>query len=325
MDMIRVENLVKRFGPIEAVKSISFTVNEGEIFGFLGPNGAGKSTTIKMLSTLLLPTSGQAFLAGYDVVKSPLQVRRSIGVVFQDYSLDDRLTAEENLYIHAMLYNITGGKYRERRDRVLDLVDLSDRRKSLVRTFSGGMKRRLEIARGLLHYPKVLFLDEPTIGLDPQTRRAIWDHVRSMQQETGSTVFMTTHYMEEAENCTRIGIIDNGEIVALDSPAELKRRVGGDIITVQVDDRESFTTSLKEKYGFGVREIPDGLSFEVENGPEFILRLAADYQGVIRRMSVHQPTLDDAFIKLTGRTIRTESADARDVLRSHMRFTRGGR
>lgn len=325
MDIVTVENLEKRFGQVEAVKNITFTVREGEIFGFLGPNGAGKSTTIKILSTLLHPSGGRATLAGHDVVKEPLQVRRLIGVVFQEHSLDDRLTAEENLYIHAMLYNVTGPTYRERRDRVLELVGLTDRRKSLVRTYSGGMKRRLEIARGLLHLPRVLFLDEPTIGLDPQTRRAIWDHVRSMQRETGATVFMTTHYMEEAEHCTRIAIIDRGEIVALDTPAELKRDFGGDVITVQVDDRAGFSAAIAEKYGLLTREIPDGISFEVDNGPEFILRLAVDFQGEIRRMSVHQPTLDDVFIKLTGRAIREENAGPSDFLRSHIRHMRGGR
>lgn len=325
MNVVEVDNLVKNYGSIEAIKGMSFTVKEEEIFGFLGPNGAGKSTTIKILASLIQPTSGKAVLSGYDVLKSPLQVRRLIGVVFQDHSLDDRLTAEENLYIHGLLYNVTGRKYRERRDQVLELVGLSDRRKSLVRTFSGGMKRRLEIARGLMHHPRVLFLDEPTVGLDPQTRRAIWEHVRTMQKETRATVFMTTHYMEEAENCTRIGIIDNGGLVALDTPEELKRQIGGDIITVQIEEKIDFCESLRKRFGLEARKVPGGYSFEVGSGPEFILKLAAAYDGLIRGISVRQPTLDDVFIKITGRAIREESVNARDVLSNHFRMMRGGR
>jgi ABC-2 type transport system ATP-binding protein len=236
-DVIRVENLVKKFGAITAVDGIQLDVQSGQIFGFLGPNGAGKSTTIKILATLLKPTSGTAAVAGFDVLTKPNEVRKSIGLVFQDQSLDDRLTAQENLWFHAMLYDLSSAIFAERAEEVLRLVDLLDRRHSLVRTFSGGMKRRLEIARGLLHHPKVLFLDEPTLGLDPQTRNAIWKHVKALREAKGSTVFMTTHYMEEAEHCDKIAIIDNGKIQAVDSPLNLKRLVGGDKIIVSGDER----------------------------------------------------------------------------------------
>src|SRR5881409_677713 len=201
MDVIHVENLVKKFGNITAVDGIQLDVQSGQIFGFLGPNGAGKSTTIKILATLLRPTAGKAAVAGFDVLANPDEVRRSIGLVFQDQSLDDRLTAQENLWFHAMLYDLPSTLFAERIEDVLRLVDLIDRRHSLVRTFSGGMKRRLEIARGLLHHPKVLFLDEPTIGLDPQTRRHIWEYLLKLRGQEGVTMFMTTHYMDEAEHC----------------------------------------------------------------------------------------------------------------------------
>src|SRR6516164_2938135 len=233
--IIEVAGLGKDFGNFTAVATIDFEVFGREIFGFLGPNGAGKSTTINMLATLLRPTRGRATLAGYDIVAQPTGVRQSIGMVFQDPSLDNRLTADENLHFHAMLYNVPRRIREERTEQVLNIVGLTDRRRSLVRTFSGGMKRRLEIARGLLHHPKVLFLDEPTVGLDPQTRNAIWEHVRKLRDEIGITVFMTTHYLDEAENCDRIAIIDHGKVQALDTPAALKRRVGGDVIIVTGD------------------------------------------------------------------------------------------
>src|SRR5712691_599845 len=214
-DVIRVENLVKKFGAITAVDGIQLDVQAGQIFGFLGPNGAGKSTTIKILATLLKPTSGTASVAGFDVLTKPTEVRQSIGLVFQDQSLDDRLTAQENLWFHAMLYDLPSAIFAERLEEVLRLVDLLERRHSLVRTFSGGMKRRLEIARGLLHHPKVLFLDEPTLGLDTQTRNLLWDYVKKLSDNEGMTIFFTTHYLDEAEAVAdRIAIIDHGKIIA---------------------------------------------------------------------------------------------------------------
>jgi ABC-2 type transport system ATP-binding protein len=222
--MIKVKNLVKNFKEIRAVDDISFSVEKGEIFAFLGPNGAGKSTTIKMLTTLLHQTSGSAMVNGFDVEKNPNDVRRSFGIVFQDSSLDDELTAWENMEFHGALYKVPKKLRRNRIKQLLDIVELWDRKDSLVKTFSGGMKRRLEIARGLLHHPKVFFLDEPTIGLDPQTRNHIWSYIKKLNKEEGITIFFTTHYMEEAENVSdRVAIVDHGKIIALGTPEELKK------------------------------------------------------------------------------------------------------
>lgn len=223
-EIIKVSNLVRRFNGFTAVNSISFTVNKAEIFGLLGPNGAGKTTTINILCTLLKPTSGTAFVSCCDVEKEPNRVRAEIGIIFQDPSLDDRLTAEDNLRFHGYLYHMNKKDIDQRIPEVMKLVELYERRKEFVRKFSGGMKRRLEIARGLLHHPSLLFLDEPTLGLDPQTRAHIWDYVLKMRKETGLSIFMTTHYMQEAEVCDRIAIIDHGVIIDLDSPANLKAK-----------------------------------------------------------------------------------------------------
>ncbi|HVZ99433.1 MAG TPA: ATP-binding cassette domain-containing protein [Caulobacterales bacterium] len=221
--MIEVEGLSKRFGDFTAVDAISFNVKRGEIFAFLGPNGAGKSTTIKMLTTLLRPTSGSIRLNGFDPTKEALAVRRSFGIVFQDPSLDDQLTALENMEIHGALYKVPMKERRAKIEQLLKFVDLWDRRKTLVSKFSGGMKRRLEIARGLLHHPTVIFLDEPTLGLDPQTRNQMWEYLHRMNKEEGTTVFFSTHYMEEADrNATRVAVIDHGKIVAMDTPAAVK-------------------------------------------------------------------------------------------------------
>jgi ABC-2 type transport system ATP-binding protein len=319
--VVEVEGLVRRFGELAAVDGVSFDVERGEIFGFLGPNGAGKSTTIKILATLLAPTAGRAAIAGHDVVREPLRVREAIGIIFQDNSLDDRLTADQNLYIHALLYDLPKAVYRERADALLAMVDLTDRRKSLVRTYSGGMRRRLEIARGLLHRPRVLFLDEPTVGLDPQTRSAMWQHVLKARDESDVTVFMTTHYLEEAEHCDRIAIIDHGRVVALGSPEELKRQVGGDVMVVGAAAAAGadLARDIGERYGVEVQRADDGLRFQVEDGATFIPRLTADFQGKISSVSVHRPTLDDVFLKLTGRAIREEEATTKDQMRLMVR------
>ena len=320
MDIVLVTDLVKKYKEVEAVKGVSFDVRKGEIFGFLGPNGAGKSTTIKMLATLVQPTSGRAVLNGFDVSKDPDRVRRSIGLVFQDPSLDNHLTAEENLTFHAMLYDVGGAILASRMKEVLSMVELEDRRKAIVGTFSGGMKRRLEIARGLLHHPAVLFLDEPTVGLDPQTRNRIWQYIRDLRDREGITIFMTTHYMDEAENCDRIAIIDYGKIVALEAPAELKRMVGGDVLTVQTADDAALAGEIEQAYNTGVTATKDGLQFEVERGAEFIPEFAARFRGRVKSISLHQPTLDDVFLKLTGRAIREETAGAIDQMRTNARM-----
>lgn len=322
MQMIQVQNLTKQYGSLVAVDDLSFGVEGGGIFGFLGPNGAGKSTTIKVLCTLLRPTAGRVILNGHDVTRHPHQVRQSIGLVFQDPSLDGRLTAYENLMFHAMLYDVDRGLVKKRMAEVLEMMELTDRQQHLVQTFSGGMKRRLEIARGLLHHPKVLFLDEPTIGLDPQTRNKIWEYIGNLRRREEITIFMTTHYMDEAEHCDRIGIIDHGRLVALDTPSQLKRLVGGDVITVRAAGAD-LPERLVQRYGAAVHKVSgqgNGLfQLEMDNAHEFIPRLVEDFPGEILSVALNKPTLDDVFLKLTGRAIREETVSALDRMR---RFSR---
>jgi ABC-2 type transport system ATP-binding protein len=313
---VKVENLARKFGDLVAVDEISFEVGKGEIFGFLGPNGAGKTTTINMLCTLLLPTSGRASLYGYDVVAQKNSVRKSIGLVFQDPSLDDQLTARENLNFHATLYRVSSGVKEKRIKEVLEVVDLVDRADDRVETFSGGMKRRLEIARGLLHYPKVYFLDEPTVGLDPQTRNYIWEYIHELKKKEDITIFLTTHYMEEAENCDRIAIVDYGKIIALDTPEKLKDLIGGDIIEIKTNDDQRAEEELKRQYGISILHELDCLCFMVEKGEEFIPGFIREFGVEIMAVNLHRPTLDDVFIKLTGREIREEGADKLSTLRT---------
>ena len=246
--MITVQDLAKSYGKIEAVKGVSFDVEAGEIFGFLGPNGAGKTTTINMLCTLVKPGGGAATVNGHDIVREKNEVRRSIGLVFQDTTLDDYLTAEQNIMFHAMAYGVPNDVRKKRTKELLSLMELWDRRKGHIRTYSGGMKRRLEIARGLIHLPRVMFLDEPTLGLDPQTRNRIWEYIRDLRRKEDLTIFLTTHYMDEAENCDRIAVIDHGQIVALDTPDNLKSQVGGDLLTLRTDDIQHAETELRESH-----------------------------------------------------------------------------
>ncbi len=331
MQVIEVQELVRRFGDFVAVDGVSFAVEEGEIFGFLGPNGAGKSTTINMLCTLLRPTSGQALVNGFDVRTQQGKVRGSIGLIFQDPSLDDRLTGRENLQFHAMLYDVSRASYLKRASEVLDMVDLLDQAGDIVRTYSGGMKRRLEIARGLLHHPRVLFLDEPTIGLDPQTRRHIWEYLLALRERENVTMFMTTHYMEEAEHCDRIAIIDHGQIIALDTPENLKALVGGDVVTLRTADNLLAIERLRAEHDVEPREGPEGqLIVETQRGDQFIPQIMATLANSgtpveVTSVNLRRPTLEDVFIKLTGRAIREEEANqARDFMRMRGRMM-GGR
>ncbi len=312
---IAAEQLVKRYGEIEAVRGIDLSVMRGEIFGFLGPNGAGKSTTISMLCTLLRPTSGRAAVAGFDVVGDPDWVRTRIGLVFQDPALDEQLTAKENLEFHAFLYDVPRAIRRHRIDEVLSMVELADRASSKVSTFSGGMKRRLEIARGILHSPEVLFLDEPTRGLDPQTRSHIWEYLRELRRREGITIFMTTHYMDEAEVCDRIAIIDMGRIVALGTPDELKARVGGDVITIATTDNATSAAELASKFGLTPASDNGTLRVEVSDGAAMIPQLVRELSARVTAVTLRRPSLDDVFLKLTGRAIREEQAGALDQLR----------
>ncbi|MDA8380859.1 MAG: ATP-binding cassette domain-containing protein [Actinomycetota bacterium] len=314
---IAVDRLSKSFGQLEAVRQVSFTVAPGETFGFLGPNGAGKSTTISMLCTLLRPTAGRARVAGIDVAAEPGKVRSRIGLVFQDPTVDDYLTAAENLRFHGQLYGVPHAVLEPRMREVLEMVELVDRRNDLVRTFSGGMRRRLEIARGLLHSPRVLFLDEPTVGLDPQTRSHIWRYINSLRKIEHITIFLTTHYMDEAEYCDRIAIMDNGQIVVCDTPEALKQLVGRDRVEISTDDGDATISELAARFGLDASISEGAVTFFVANGEEFLPRLFAELSLPIRSVRVARPTLDDVFMTYTGRTIRDAEASGTDHLRSN--------
>lgn len=306
---VQVRGLLKRFGDVEAVRGIDLDVVAGETFGFLGPNGAGKSTTISMLCTLLVPDGGTARVAGHDVVRERDAVRRNIGLVFQDPTLDGYLTAEQNLRFHAELYGVPKAVVPERMRLVLEMVGLWERRGSLVQTYSGGMKRRLEIARGLLHAPRVLFLDEPTVGLDPQTRASIWGYIEELKAAEDITIFLTTHYMDEAEHCDRIAIIDQGKLIALDTPEALKASVGKDRVQLQVDDTDAAIAALRVQFGLEATIAEGHVTVAVSAGEEFVPRLFAELGVPIRGVSVARPSLDDVFMSYTGTTIRdAESA-----------------
>jgi ABC-2 type transport system ATP-binding protein len=323
---IEVKGLHKQFGDIKAVQDVSLTVRKGEVFAFLGPNGAGKSTTIKMLCTLLRPTAGTASVNGHDVTRAPRAVRRSIGLVFQERTLDDQLTAEENLRFHAVLYGVPKDEVEPRIERVLKLVDLGDRRKDLVSTYSGGMARRLEVARALLHAPEVLFLDEPTVGLDPQTRAKMWKDVMRLRDEEGVTIFMTTHYMDEAEYADRIAIIDHGKIVALDTPTNLKAAIGADTVRLATaDDGAALESLAKAGYDAKAGE-KGGLVLRVKDGESEVPTIIAKARVPVRSISVHRPSLDDVFLHFTGHEIRREEATgASPMMRAWMGARMGGR
>jgi ABC-2 type transport system ATP-binding protein len=322
---IQVMDLKKRYNDFEAVKGVSFEVGAAEVFGFLGPNGAGKSTTINMLCTLTKPTSGQGLVAGHDIVSERDDVRRNIGLVFQDPTLDGYLTAAQNLKLHAELYGVPSELVAPRMEQVMRMVGLWDRKDATVGTFSGGMRRRLEIARGLMHSPRVLFLDEPTIGLDPQTRRSIWDYIRELQEREEITIFMTTHYMDEAEWCDRIAIMDKGEIVALDSPETLKGSIGTDRVTIQTDDNDATIAALDEHFGVEGKISEGAVSFGVPGGEQFVPRLFAELGLPIRGVSVSRPTLDDVFMEYTGSTIRDAEEDPSKMRNKVMMQMMGGR
>jgi len=313
---VEVEGLVKRFGDFAAVDDVSFVVEPGELFGFLGPNGAGKTTTISILCTLLRPTEGRAQVAGYDVAREPAAVRSNIGLVFQEITLDDYLTGAENLKFHAVLYGCPPRQVRDRAAPLLEMVGLTERADQQVRFYSGGMKRRLEIARGLLHAPRVLFLDEPTIGLDPQTRVHIWDYVDTLRERESTTMFLTTHYMDEAERCDRIAIIDQGRIVAIDTPDALKASIGDDVVTLTTADDAAVLGAVSSGLGVDGELTDEGLRLRVPRGEEFVPTLLDNVGGVdVRSVSVRRPSLDDVFLEYTGRAIRDADAGANDQFR----------
>jgi len=305
-----VRGLEKRYGDVHAVRGIDFAVRSGEVFGFLGPNGAGKSTTIKILCTLASPTAGTATVGGHDVVRERDAVRRNIGLVFQETTLDEYLSAHRNLSFHGELYGVPSDALPGRIERVMKMVGLWDRKDSAVSTFSGGMKRRLEIARGLVHAPNVLFLDEPTIGLDPHTRSQIWGYIRELQQRHAITIFLTTHYMDEAEHCDRIAIMDAGKIVAEGPPDELKAAVGNDRVQLRTADDAAAIAALKDKLAVAASVHEGAITFGVASGEQFLPRLFAELPVPILSVSVARPTLDDVFLSFTGTTMRGAEASA---------------
>jgi ABC-2 type transport system ATP-binding protein len=311
---IETSELTRRFNGLVAVDKLSISVERGEVFGLLGPNGAGKTTTISMLCTILKPTSGSARVNGFDIVKQDRQVRKSIGIVFQDPSIDDRLTGRENLYMHANLYGVPPGEQKSRIDRVLKLVELEGRADDLLRTYSGGMRRRLEIARGLIHYPKVLFLDEPTIGLDPQTREHIWSYIEDLRKAHDITMILTTHYMEEADRLSdRIAIMDYGRIVVSDTPARLKDTLEGDVITVKTKEGARLSSVLAGTAGIlRATAVGDGVELTVRGGRTLLPRIveaAAKNDIFVESVSLREPNLADVFLHYTGRAIRAEGGD----------------
>jgi len=312
--VIETVDLTRRFDGIVAVDKLNISVERGEVFGLLGPNGAGKTTTISMLCTILKPTSGRATVNGFDIVKQDKEVRKSIGIVFQDPSIDDRLTGRENLLMHANLYGVPVGEQKSRIDRVLKLVELEDRADDILRTYSGGMRRRLEIARGLIHHPHVLFLDEPTIGLDPQTREHIWSYVEDLKKEHEMTIVLTTHYMDEADRLSdRIAIMDYGKIVVLDSPSGLKDTLQGDVITVKTEQVKELSSALVGVDGVISSAVLEGrLDVTVKGGRSLLPRIAeiAAKNGVfVESLSLREPNLEDVFLHYTGHEIRHEGGD----------------
>ena len=305
---VETEGLTKRYGDLLAVDSLNLSIEEGEIFGLLGPNGAGKTTTLSMLATLLKPTSGTGRVNGYDILSHPADVRRSIGIVFQDPSSDDVLTGRENLYLHALMFGVPKGERRKRIDYVLSLVDLQDRANDVVKKYSGGMRRRLELARGLLHNPRILFLDEPTLGLDPQTREHIWAYIENLVKSEKVTVIITTHYMDEADRlCNRVAIIDHGQVSALDSPGALKSKVGGEIIKLRV--RSPNIDRLKGlDYVLSLDQSGSTLRLTVKDASVHLQEILG-MVGAVDSVEVHTATLNDVFLHYTGREIREESGE----------------
>lgn len=326
---IAVNSLVKKYGNFTAVDNVSFKVNEGEIFGLLGPNGAGKTTTLSILSTIISLTSGSASIYGKDVVKEKDDVRKLIGIVFQDPSLDDELSGRQNLDFHARLYGVKGQEKRDAISRVLKLVELEDSANRQVKTYSGGMKRRLEIARGFIHNPKILFLDEPTIGLDPQTRRKIWNYILELNEKERITIILTTHYMEEADElCDRIAIIDHGKIIKLDTPEKLKDSLGGDVIRIGTTKPKELVALLKKNKSIhSIKNFENSVEITAKNGSVIIPKIIEKAKGAgidIESTTLKRPTLEDVFINLTGKEIRSETADAATQMKNAA-FRFGGR
>lgn len=327
-DMIAVNQITKKFGDFIAVKELDLNIKKGELFGLLGPNGAGKTTLLSMLATTLKPTSGSAVINGFDVEKEPANVRKSVGMIFQDASLDVDLTAQENLWLHARMYHVPSNEIQERIAGALKLADLESVKNKEVKKFSGGMKRRLEIVRGLMHSPKALFLDEPTLGLDPQTRRRLWDHIRELNKKNGLTMILTTHYMDEADElCDRIAIIDKGKIIALGTSAELKRTLKGDRIVIETPQAKALAKK-KPKFAIEATAKDQQVTFVVDNAEKRVadaVVFAQKNKAIILNVTVQKPSLEDVFLHYTGKTIREAELDAGDQFAAKVRATQPGR
>ena len=303
---IQLQDLHHQYGDRTALDHVSFDVRPAEIFGLLGPNGSGKTTTFRILSTLMVPSAGRAFILGHDVAREPAQVRRNIGVVFQAPSIDVKLTAEENLRVIGHIYGLRGAALKARVSEMLSRVGLADRAKEKAETFSGGMQRRLELAKGLLHHPSVLLLDEPTTGLDPGARRDLWQYLQILRDEENVTVLVTTHLMEEAERCDRLAIYAEGKVVALGTPAALKSEIGGDIILLETGQPEVLAQHIHQRFGLDAAVLDDRVRLEIENGHRFVTDVVEAFPGEIEGVSVHKPSLEDVFIRRTGHRFWTE-------------------
>lgn len=305
--VVRIEHLGHRYDQRQALDDVSFDVRPAEIFGLLGPNGSGKTTLFRILSTLMLPTDGHAIVMGHDTAREPNQVRRAIGVVFQAKSVDVKLTAAENLRHQGHLYGLSGGVLKRRIDETLARVALADRARDKVETLSGGQQRRVELAKGLMHHPSILLLDEPSTGLDPGARRDLWLYLKTLRDEERITVVVTTHLMEEAEHCDRLAILNQGRLVALGTPASLKREIGGEVIVMEAREPESLARRISERFGGPCNVIDGKVRLERENGHRFVTEVVEAFPGEIDSISVSKPTLEDVFIDRTGHRFWTEA------------------
>lgn len=302
--IVVVEELAHSYGSRQALAGVSFEVGRGEIFGLLGPNGSGKSTLFRILSTMMAPSSGRVVVAGFDVNRNPDAVRRHIGVVFQSQSLDRKLTVEENLRSQGHLYGISGARLREGVDSVLGKLGLAERRRDLVETLSGGLRRRADVAKALLHDPEVLLMDEPSSGLDPGARRDLWQHIEDLRGAQGITVLLTTHILEEAERCDRLALLHEGRIVAQGTPAELKARIGGDVVVLEAADLDGLGRQIRERFAVEARVVDGLLRVEIANGHRFIAEVVEAFPGAVHSVALHKPTLEDVFLDETGATFR---------------------
>ncbi len=308
--IIQVRDIVHRYGNRAALNNVSFDVRTAELFGLLGPNGSGKTTLFRILSTLMVPTSGTAIIAGLDAVRQPAALRRRIGVVFQAQSVDPKLTARENLWHQGHLYGLHGAQLNSRIDEILTRVGLLDRAHDRVETFSGGMQRRIELAKGLLHHPEVLLLDEPTTGLDPGARRDLWQYLGILRDQEHVSIIVTTHLMEEAERCDRLAILSEGHLVALGTPESLTREIGGDVILLEVRDPQSLAAQIRERFHVDAVVLDNHVRIEIENGHRFVPDVVEAFPGEIQSLSVSKPTLEDVFIHRTGHRFWYEEAEA---------------